>query len=139
MARIKRVPGVAQRLITEAESEIARFDQEIKSVSEPLTGPTAETGFGQRAFSYEQAEWNPETPYPQVIPTNTSHPPRPRTIAAGYDPTSEILRITFRNGTSYDYHNVPRTTWQQFKKVKSPGKFINRRLNFHPYHPTYED
>lgn len=59
-------------------------------------------------------------------PTPSINPPRPRTLAAGYDRTSKTLRIRFRDGVGYEYYNVSPQTWQNFKRVKSPGKAINR-------------
>lgn len=81
-----------------------------------------------------QAQW------PQVEPTNTTDPNRPRTTSAGYDPASMILRIRFRPGAAkggatatYEYYNVPPHIWEDFQLTDSPGKFINRTLNYYEY------
>lgn len=66
-------------------------------------------------------------------PTPSSCKPRPRTKAAGYDRDTMTLRVQFRNGRIYEYYNVPPRIWNNFKRVKSPGKFINRHLNAYPY------
>lgn len=68
-------------------------------------------------------------------PTPSINPPRPRTLAAGYDKDSETLRVRFRNGQVYGYYNVPPNVWRNFKRVKSPGRFINRTLNGFAYSP----
>lgn len=68
-------------------------------------------------------------------PTPSINPPRPRTLAAGYMKSQQTLRIRFRNGQVYGYYNVPPNVWRNFKRVKSPGRFINRVLNFYPYGP----
>ena len=78
--------------------------------------------------------------FPQVEPTNTTDPMRPRTEAAGYDPDSNILRVRFRSGAAkgggtatYEYYGVAPSVWAAFKVTSSPGKFINRILNSYEY------
>ena len=79
--------------------------------------------------------------FPQVSPTKTINPPRPRTLEAGWerirDPNHPaypgILRVRFRDGTPWEYYNVPSSIWQRFKRVQSPGRFINRVLNNYEY------
>jgi len=66
-------------------------------------------------------------------PTPSINPPRPRTLAAGYDAKSQTLRVRFRDGAIYEYHEVPPRVWRNFKRVKSPGRAINRTLNHYPY------
>lgn len=79
--------------------------------------------------------------FPQVSPTKTINPPRPRTLESGWESIRDpdhpsypgILRVRFRDGTPFEYHNVPSAIWQRFKRVQSPGRFINRVLNGYPY------
>ncbi|MFE9525110.1 KTSC domain-containing protein [Streptomyces sp. NPDC006631] len=71
-------------------------------------------------------------------PTPSINPPRPRTLAAGYDKDSQTLRVRFRNGEVYGYYNVPPNVWRNFKRVKSPGRAINRTLNNFPYAPEHD-
>lgn len=59
-------------------------------------------------------------------PTPSINPPRPRTLAAGYDAKTRTLRVRFRDGAGYEYYNVNPQTWQNFKRVRSPGRAINR-------------
>jgi hypothetical protein len=66
-------------------------------------------------------------------PTPSINPPRPRTRAAGYDRESQVLTVRFREGRVYDYYDVPANVWRNFRRVKSPGKFINRVLNQYTY------
>ena len=66
-------------------------------------------------------------------PTPSINPPRPRTIAAGYSKDTQTLRVKFRNGSIYEYYDVPPTVSRNFHRVKSPGKFINRTLNNYAY------
>lgn len=83
------------------------------------------TGSGRRAFTTGGDQtWNPEYPYPQLI-TNTTAPERPRTVAAGYDPSSQIVMVTFREGAVYQYYNVPESVWNNFSNDPSPGRYID--------------
>lgn len=66
-------------------------------------------------------------------PTPSIFPPRPRTLAAGYDKSTETLRVRFRDGTPWEYYDVSDREWRNFKRVRSPGRYINRVLNSHPY------
>jgi hypothetical protein len=66
-------------------------------------------------------------------PTSSSNPPRPRTLAAGYNKDSRQLLVRFRDGTPWVYYDVPPEVWRNFQRVQSPGKFINRVLNNYPY------
>lgn len=66
-------------------------------------------------------------------PTPSINPPRPRTRAAGYDAETRTLRVRFRDGTVYGYYDVPPNVWRNFKRVKSPGRAVNRTLNNYSY------
>ncbi|MGW3153732.1 KTSC domain-containing protein [Streptomyces sp. NPDC001089] len=78
-------------------------------------------------------------------PTNTSNPPRPRTVAAGYDWKSKTMFVRFRgerigrglyrDGVGYEYYNVSRREWDRFRSAPSPGRMINAVFNSHPYSP----
>lgn len=99
----------------------------------------AATGFGRRAIDttdYDAVQWDEATPYPQVIPTRTSDPDRPRTVAMGYDERNRILRMTFRNGVTYEYLDVPRTNWDAVRRTPSPGRYIDDVLNQFYYRPV---
>ena len=74
---------------------------------------------------------------PQIDPTPSINPPRPRTLRAGYvkergEPTG-TLWVVFRDGTPWEYYDVPQRVWRNFRRVKSPGRFINRVLNNYDY------
>lgn len=71
-------------------------------------------------------EWNKE------IPTATSMPQRPRTVAALWDARRNVLTLVFRDGTFYNYYDVDVSTWRQFKGLPSKWMFIRDVLNGHP-------
>lgn len=105
-----------------------------------VVGPTAgsETGAGARAFTYDPGEdFDPERAQ-RYEPTKTINPPRPRTLAADYDREAQTMRITFRSGAQYDYFGVEPRVWRNFRRAQSPGRYINRVLNFYPYAPVDE-
>ena len=70
-------------------------------------------------------KWAQITDYP----TTTSNPNRPRTIGAGYDKRLAILTVQFRDGTLYNYYDVPEDMWLQFKNASSKGKFMQKELD----------
>lgn len=101
----------------------------------------AGTGRAERAIRKEDLDdirWDPARAYPQ-IQTHTSNPERPRTIAAGYDPKNAIVRVTFRNGVTYEYLGVSPRIWSTFQRAPSPGRYINQVLDQYPYRPMIED
>lgn len=64
----------------------------------------------------DQSEWISSTP--------SINPPRPRTRAAGYDPTEQVLTVVFRDGTWWSYYGVSPDVWNAFKATNSPGIFL---------------
>lgn len=73
-----------------------------------------------------------------VVPTSTTDPTRPRTVAAGYDTKTKTLTVLFRqqgrtdDGDPYNYYDVDNRTWQNFKRARSKGRFILTYLDSHP-------
>lgn len=59
-----------------------------------------------------------------VVPTSTTNPDRPRTVAAGYDASRSVLTVVFRDGTFYNYYDVAEDEWTQFKSMQSKGRYI---------------
>jgi hypothetical protein len=84
-------------------------------------------------FAVEAARLGDDSVLLPYQPTPSINPPRPRTVAAGYDRETQTLRVRFRDGTPWAYYDVPPRVWNNFKRVKSPGRFINRVLNNYPY------
>lgn len=98
----------------------------------------AGTGRARRAIQamdVEDVQWDPRRAYPQ-IQTRSTEPERPRTIAAGYDPTNAILRVTFRSGVTYEYLGPSPRQWSAFQRAPSPGRYIDDVLEQYPYRPV---
>lgn len=70
------------------------------------------------------------------VPTSTSNPQRPRTVAAGYDKARGVITVVFRDGTFYNYYEVSPREWQSFKSVVSKGQYIYKYLDFKPRGPA---
>lgn len=56
--------------------------------------------------------------------TSTSNPARPRTLRAGYEHATGTLTVIFRDGTWWNYYNVPPDMWNGFKNSKSKGRYL---------------
>lgn len=63
------------------------------------------------------------------IPTSSLNAARPRTVAAGYDKTRQILTVVFRDGTVWNYSGVTEGEWQNFHASISKGRpWINNNM-----------
>jgi hypothetical protein len=71
-----------------------------------------------------------------VVPTSTTDPNRPRTVAAGYDKKNFKITVVFRDGTFYNYYEVSPTEWAAFKSRVSKGKYIYQYLDSKPRGPA---
>jgi hypothetical protein len=71
-------------------------------------------------------------------PTWTSNPVRPRTVAAGYaldadgDGSLGTLTVIFRDGTVYNYYDVPKQVWNYFHTLHTKGLYIKNILDGYP-------
>jgi hypothetical protein len=88
---------------------------------------------GEKGPQFEESD----APAPlSLVPTSTTNPDRPRTVAAGYDRQRSVLTVVFRDGTYYNYYEVSTTEWQDFKRRVSKGQFIYKYLDFKPRGPA---
>jgi hypothetical protein len=67
-----------------------------------------------------------------IVPTSTTNPERPRTVAAGYDQKRKVLTVVFRDGTFYNYYECDVTIWDGFKSEHSKGLYIRTVLDQMP-------
>lgn len=67
-----------------------------------------------------------------IIPTATTDPDRPRTVAAGYDEDRKVLTVVFRDGTFYNYYTVTPGEWREFAAAFSKGPYIKKFLDGKP-------
>ena len=139
-----------------AEARSLFFDEEVRAsqlgydittgqyyVTSTAYNPATKSRYIRGGIEYENLAEDPrdyETdPAPITVkPTSTTNPNKPRTIAAGYRPgTSDdgsagTLTVIFRDGSYYNYYEVEPYLWQQFKQVKSKGRFIRKYLDQKP-------
>lgn len=64
-----------------------------------------------------------------VVPTSTTDPTRPRTLAAGYDQHRKTITVVFRDGTLWNYYGCSLSMWNDFKRAPSKGVYIRTRLD----------
>lgn len=60
------------------------------------------------------------------VPTSSSNFKRPRTVAAGWDPDTNVLTVVFRDGTWWNYYNVTHEEWIKFHFAFSKGPMLNK-------------
>ncbi len=48
--------------------------------------------------------------------------------SVGYNPDNETLEVEFRNGTIYEYYNVPQFMHERLMQAASVGTFFNAEL-----------
>lgn len=48
--------------------------------------------------------------------------------STGYDKEQNSLTVTFKNGNSYRYDEVPMAEWLNLKKTESIGKYVNKKI-----------
>lgn len=95
----------------------------------------------EAATSKDDPNYVETSPAPlSEVPTATSayspgasKPGQPRTVGAGFiiDQGADKgkLTVVFRDGTYYNYYDVPYTTWETFKSLPSKGPFIKSVLD----------
>jgi len=82
---------------------------------------------------------SPSPDWDYYWPTRTINPRRPRTMQARYSANQRRLEVIFRKGSpaspdaTWHYDEVPPSIWTRFKRVSSPGQYINAVLNGFPY------
>ena len=51
--------------------------------------------------------------------------------AVGYDPDTSTLEVEFKNGSSYQYFDVPETEFFNLRDAPSVGKYLNASIKGH--------
>lgn len=70
------------------------------------------------------------------VPTKTSNPDRPRTVAAAYNPERSVLTVMFRDSTLYNYYDVELEEWLTFRELESKWQYIKDVLDYKPRGPA---
>jgi hypothetical protein len=48
--------------------------------------------------------------------------------SVGYDPNTMTLEVEFRNGSVYQYFDVPETAYQDLMSASSVGTYLNQNI-----------
>ena len=46
----------------------------------------------------------------------------------GYTKETQVLTVEFNNGGTYNYYDVPETTFEEMKNASSKGKFLAQNI-----------
>lgn len=46
----------------------------------------------------------------------------------GYEESSRVLRVEFKNGSLYDYFDIPVTTFDNMKNAGSKGQYLAQNI-----------
>lgn len=92
------------------------------------------TGQPYNKYRYKNVTYTSD--FNKEIPTQTTNPMRPRTVAAIWDVRNRVLTVVFRDGTFYNYYECDMQTWLSFKQAQSKGHFILQVLNNKPRGPA---
>lgn len=104
-----------------------RYDKMIKAVLDEQAADDPEDTTTPDEYR-GGSKWAPLT----ENPTSTSNVEEPRTLAAGYDAKNFILTVQFRDGTLYNYYDVPPAIWREFRIAESKGKYMQADLDSWP-------
>jgi len=105
----------------------------LPDVAEDVAEAPWEPGYGEAKGMQGPFSPSPSPDWDYYWPTRTINPPRPRTLQARYSQSERRLEVIFRDGTPWHYDQVPPGIWTRFKRVRSPGQYINAVLNGYPY------
>jgi hypothetical protein len=119
-------------------------DRDLYSASTPTTGANYTNLAGMNMMGPDGAYTVPGIPSPlggpnsvsgdpaqlSEVPTSSTDPGRPRTVAAGYDGSRKVITVVFRDGTYYNYYDCSVLEWSNFKRAHSKGRFILSYLDF---------
>lgn len=145
--RTVRVPSIAD-LMSREKTSSTPYEQAILQAAVNPSGGRGKgaEGFGEAtrvaserrmthdvAMAMQEAKAGDDSILLPYQPTPSINPPRPRTLAAGYDKETGVMRVRFRDGQVYGYADVTPNEWRNFRRVKSPGRAISRTFNAKPY------
>jgi len=70
----------------------------------------------------EQREVTTWSDTPRTAPT--SNPPRPRALKIAYSAEAQKLVVRFRDGTWWEYNDIPVDMWNDLKASNSTGRYL---------------
>lgn len=93
------------------------------------------------AEAQEPAPRDAEASDYQNMPAPTINPKRPRALKLAYSKTAEKLVVRFRDGTWWEYNQIPPDMWNDLKASDSTGRYLKHSgLDTHddmgPFNPA---
>lgn len=49
-------------------------------------------------------------------------------VSVGYEPSTLTLEVEFKNGSIYQYFDMPDSVYQELMRASSVGKFLNANI-----------
>jgi hypothetical protein len=140
LAGIEKITGPSYGGLPTAAS-YGEFDEIISVINANQTleyyDPTTGGNYNNLAPLEGAQDGEEESPAElTLVPTSTTNPERPRTVAAGYDKIDNKITVVFRDGTFYNYYQVTPIEWQAFKARVSKGRYIYNYLDSKPRGPA---
>jgi len=105
--RLNRVQNIAMRAY-----EKVYADFEIMDPQEPTT------------FITEDQDTYGTPPTYNNMTAPTSNPSRPRALKLAYSKEAEKLVVKFRDGTWWEYNDIPVDMWNDLKASNSTGRYL---------------
>jgi hypothetical protein len=135
--RIGRITtGKMRDFITLYDISDYYFEGQVTHYQHTGSSPRVEAATSTDDPDYVQTSPAPLSEVPTATSAyspNASKPGQPRTVGAGFiidqGEDKGKLTIVFRDGTYYNYYDVPHTTWETFKSLPSKGAFIKSVLD----------
>jgi hypothetical protein len=120
---VRNVPGPIRQdgslMYTPDQYEAWHKEEEIDADERSAfdTTSTDEDGYLLRQSIFVNAD----------VPTSSTNYSRPRTVAASFDESRNVMTVVFRDGTFYNYYEVTRSEWDAFRASYSKGSpWLNR-------------
>jgi hypothetical protein len=112
-----------QRLRSAGGSTSSRFNQAYDPKFEEYYEDRTRTYLDESGNTVVEDYSTPDAPARLTdIPTSSLNVSRPRTVAAGYDESRQIMTVVFRDGTVYNYYEVSPDEWIGFHNSVSKGR-----------------
>lgn len=95
----------------------------------------------EKANDWEVADYKTNAADYQNMTAPTINPQRPRAKKIAYSKTAEKLVIKFRDGTWWEYNEIPPEMWNDLKSSDSTGRYLKHsgldtHDNMGPFNPS---
>lgn len=135
MARAKN--GISRMDLARQEEANKKFNIAMRMAEK--------TGFDERIAS-QWTDWEMEPAKEPTVtfrnqPAPTTNPDRPRALKLAYSKEAQKLVVKFRDGTWWEYNEIPPAIWTSLKASDSTGKFLkysglDTHDNMGPFDPS---